>query len=58
MNEQIEKVKTEIEFIKATFANLLKTLPSFDVVNKKLLPYGLKPHMTLKQKKQEQGQFL
>lgn len=41
---QIEQVKTELKFVEEVFRKLLKILPSFDLTNEKILPYGLKPH--------------
>ena len=41
---QIQKVKGELKFVEEVFRKLLKILPSFDITNEKILPYGLKPH--------------
>lgn len=41
---QILKVKDELQFVEDVFRKLLKILPSFDITNEKILPYGLKPH--------------
>lgn len=41
---QIQEVLDEISFVETVFRKLLKILPSFDVTNEKVLPYGLKPH--------------
>ena len=41
---QIQQVKNELEFVEDVFRKLLKILPSFDITNEKILPYGLKPH--------------
>jgi len=41
---QIQKVKDDLSFVDDLFRKLLKILPSFDVTDEKVLPYGLKPH--------------
>jgi hypothetical protein len=41
---QIQEVLDDISFVETVFRKLLKILPSFDVTNEKILPYGLKPH--------------
>jgi hypothetical protein len=41
---QIQQVKNELKFVEDVFRKLLKILPSFDLTNEKILPYGLKPH--------------
>jgi hypothetical protein len=41
---QIQKVKDDLRFVEDLFRKLLKILPSFDVADEKVLPYGLKPH--------------
>lgn len=42
--KEIEYIEQEIEFIKNLYYKLLDILPSFDITNSELLPYGLKPH--------------
>ncbi|MBI3878631.1 MAG: hypothetical protein HY301_01005 [Verrucomicrobia bacterium] len=37
-------MKDEIKFVEGIFRKLLKILPSFNVTDEKILPYGLKPH--------------
>ncbi len=44
MNEQIKKIVEDIDFIKSIYKKLLAILPSFDITDKNILPYGLKPH--------------
>jgi len=44
MDKQIRGVVEDINFIKGVYENLLEILPSFNVTDKKILPYGLKPH--------------
>lgn len=41
---QVQAVKRDLEFVEQLFRKLLEILPSFDITNKKILPYGLKPH--------------
>lgn len=43
-NNQINKVLEDIDFIREVFLKVLQILPSFDITDKKVLPYGLKPH--------------
>ena len=40
----INEIKQDLDFVKNLYHNLIKILPSFDITNKKILPYGLKPH--------------
>lgn len=44
MNRQIKEIIGEIEFTKSIYGHLIKILPSFDITDKSILPYGLKPH--------------
>lgn len=44
IQEEIELINEEIRFVKNIFINLVNILPSFDILNKRILPYGLKPH--------------
>lgn len=37
---QIQKVKDELKFVRQAFGDLLKTLPSFEIANEQVLPYG------------------
>lgn len=41
---QIQRVKDDLNFVGTLFRKLLKILPSFDITDEKVLPYGLKPH--------------
>ena len=41
---QIQKVKDDLVFVEGLLRALLKILPSFDITDEKVLPYGLKPH--------------
>lgn len=41
---QIQKAKYDLVFVEGLLRKLLKILPSFDITDKKVLPYGLKPH--------------
>lgn len=40
----INEIKQDLDFVKNLYHNLIKILSSFDITNKKILPYGLKPH--------------
>jgi len=44
MNRQVQHVLREIEVIRSVYQRLFQFLPSFNVTDKKVLPYGLKPH--------------
>jgi hypothetical protein len=41
---EVELIRKEILEVRAVFLKLLDILPSFDITNKNILPYGLKPH--------------
>jgi hypothetical protein len=43
MNE-IELIKSEMALMEKIFLNVIKIVPSFDLTNPEILPYGLKPH--------------
>lgn len=43
-NDLIAKTFDDMKFIEGVFNKLLKILPSFDITDKKILPYGLKAH--------------
>lgn len=44
MDKQIKKIIEDIDFIKSIYEKLLAILPSFNITDKNILPYGLKPH--------------
>ena len=44
MNQQIRDVLEEIEVLRSVYQRLFQFLPSFDITDKTVLPYGLKPH--------------
>ncbi|RKZ25189.1 hypothetical protein DRQ29_06715 [bacterium] len=44
MDKKIENIKRDINFVKNVYQKFILILPSFDITNKKILPYGLKPH--------------
>ena len=44
LTPEVKIINEEIAKIKSIYAKLLEILPSFDITNAKLLPYGLKPH--------------
>lgn len=43
-NKEIARIIDDIKYLESLFKNLLKILPNFDITDKKILPYGLKPH--------------
>jgi len=43
-DSQIQKVKADMVLVEGIFRKLLKILPSFDITNEKILPYGLRVH--------------
>lgn len=43
-NKQISQIIKDIEFINTIFKKLIGILPSFNITDKKILPYGLKHH--------------
>lgn len=44
MDKEIKDIIEEINFIRSIYEKLITILPSFDITDKKILPYGLKPH--------------
>ncbi len=42
--KQVAKVKTDIDFLRDVFQHLLTLLPSFNITDETILPYGLKAH--------------
>jgi hypothetical protein len=44
MDRQIKQITEDIEFIRVVYKTLLTILPSFNVTDKDILPYGLKAH--------------
>ena len=44
MNDEIKRIKQDLEFINGIYLKLLLILPSFDITDSKILPYGLKAH--------------
>ncbi len=44
MNKEIEKIIKDIGFIESVYHKLISILPSFDITDERILPYGLKPH--------------
>jgi len=43
-NDSLVVIKNDINLIKSLYEALLNILPSFNVTDSKILPYGLKPH--------------
>jgi len=43
-NLQIQRVCEQLKFLEEMYRHLIKILPSFDITDKKILPYGLKSH--------------
>jgi len=44
MDKQIKQIIEDIEFVRNIYKKLIVLLPSFNVTDKDILPYGLKPH--------------
>ena len=44
MNDEIELINQELQCVQDVFLDLLNILPSFNITDEKVLPYGLKPH--------------
>ena len=44
MVDEIDVIKTELTAMKNFFGKVVQIIPSFDITNSKILPYGLKPH--------------
>lgn len=44
MKKEIKNIENDLEFIKNIYIKLLIILPSFDITDSKILPYGLKAH--------------
>lgn len=44
MKNEIKEIEKDLEFVKNIYIKLLKILPSFDITDNKILPYGLKAH--------------
>jgi len=44
MIKQTKKILDDINYLNNIFTDLLEILPSFKITDKKVLPYGLKPH--------------
>ena len=43
-NDEISLVKEELAEMKGFFSHVLSIIPSFDITDPKILPYGLRPH--------------
>lgn len=44
MNKEIKEIIEDVHFIESIYKKLITVLPSFDITDEKILPYGLKPH--------------
>ncbi|MEK7211178.1 MAG: hypothetical protein AAB731_00930 [Patescibacteria group bacterium] len=44
MDKQMKTIIADIDYLETVYRKLLTILPSFDITDKKILPYGLKPH--------------
>ncbi|MFZ1019827.1 MAG: hypothetical protein WAN61_02465 [Minisyncoccia bacterium] len=42
--DETRDILADLDFIRGVYLKLLNILPSFDVTDRKVLPYGLKPH--------------
>jgi len=43
-DREIEKIKKKIRMVQDVFNKVVQILPSFNITDKHVLPYGLKPH--------------
>lgn len=44
MKKEIEEISRDIDFVRSIYRKLIAILPSFNVTDKDILPYGLRPH--------------
>lgn len=44
MNKEVREITVGLTYIEELCRHLLTILPNFDITDKKILPYGLKPH--------------
>lgn len=44
LSKIIKQIINDIEFLKSIYTKLLVILPSFNITDKNILPYGLRPH--------------
>lgn len=44
MKDEIKNIENDLKFVKNIYLKLLTILPSFDITDSKILPYGLKAH--------------
>lgn len=44
INKQIKEIIEDTKFIKGIYKKLITILPSFNITDKDILPYGLRPH--------------
>ena len=44
MTDEIKKINGDLQYIKDIYKKLIAILPSFNVTDKEILPYGLRPH--------------
>ena len=44
MTNEIDVINTELATMKDFFARVVQIIPSFEITDRKILPYGLKPH--------------
>ena len=42
--KEIEQINRELDTMHEFFLNVVQIIPSFDITNPEILPYGLKPH--------------
>ncbi len=44
MDKEIKSIEKDLDFVKNIYLKLLSILPSFNITDKRILPYGLKAH--------------
>ena len=42
--DEIKKINEEMEQMRDLFTKVVQIIPEFDILDKRILPYGLKPH--------------
>ena len=42
--KETDKISAKIDFLRGIFSAIVTLLPKFDIADKSVLPYGLKPH--------------
>jgi hypothetical protein len=43
-SKEIQQIQSEVDYVKQIATKLIQILPCFNIADRKILPYGLKPH--------------